>query len=110
LLPKIGGKVIGGVIAGILIPETLGDGTQDHAYKQMEEECQDWDCRKASNSEVNRIVESAGEKDAHSYKTGYGAVPNSLWDICICKTGNVVLRRTGMCGKGGPTIPTWEVN
>jgi hypothetical protein len=115
---KTGGKTVAtgsrlgpiglGLAVGLGIGPTA-DGTMDGGYKQMEEACPDWDCRKASDQEVKRIVESAGEEDAHAYKRFYQAIPNKYWDICICKTGNVVLRRNGKCGMSEVTIPTWEV-
>jgi hypothetical protein len=48
----------------------------------------------------------AGVTDPHEFKTDYGAVPNSRFEICACKDGSVVIKAVGTCGKPGPSIPT----
>jgi len=70
---------------------------------QDEEGCERWDCRKASDPELRRL-----NIDPHSYKTGHQAIPNSKFDICFCKNGEIVIRRTGQCGSSGPTIETFD--
>ena len=69
-------------------------------------ECKDKDdkddCTKASKYQLK----SAGITDEHEFKTDWGAVPNSRFDICACKDGSIVIKATGQCGRSGPSIPT----
>jgi hypothetical protein len=60
------------------------------------------DCKKASPWQLLQ----AGIFDAHEFKTDYGAVPNSRFDICACKDGSIVIKEVGGCGKPGPGITT----
>jgi hypothetical protein len=54
----------------------------------------------------------AGIEDPHEFKTDYGAVPNSRFDLCACKDGSILIKAVGSCGKSGPGITTharWKV-
>ena len=59
-------------------------------------------CTKASPFHL----EEAGIDDAHDFKTGWGDVPNSKYDICACTDGSVSIAAQGKCGKPGPKIDT----
>ena len=60
------------------------------------------DCIKASPFHFN----SAGIVSPHQFKTDYGAVPNSKFEICACKDGSIIIKPTGTCGQPGAGIPT----
>ena len=62
------------------------------------------DCTKASPYQLKQ----AGITDAHKFKTEYGAVPNSQFDICACKNGSIIIKAVGTCGASGPSITTVE--
>lgn len=59
-------------------------------------------CKKASPFHLHE----AGIDDAHDFKTGWGAVPNSKYDICACTDGSISIAAQGKCGKPGPKIDT----
>ncbi|MEQ1918935.1 MAG: hypothetical protein ABL955_07020, partial [Elusimicrobiota bacterium] len=44
--------------------------------------------------------------DEHGFKYEWGAEPNSLFDICACQDGSIIIKAHGLCGKPGPTIHT----
>src|SRR5439155_10246078 len=60
------------------------------------------DCSKASRYQLA----GAGIVDEHQFKTDWGGVPPSRFDICACKDGSIVIKAQGACGKPGPAIPT----
>jgi len=64
--------------------------------------CNRWDCSKASDYQLRK----AEIEDEHDFKTDWGATPNSHFDICACKNGQIVIRAQGRCGASGPTIET----
>jgi RHS repeat-associated protein len=62
----------------------------------------DRSCSKASPHQLK----GAGISDAHRFKTEWGAVPNSRFDICACKDGSIIIKGVGGCGTPGPGIGT----
>ena len=106
----IAGAGVGGVLGILLIPSELGDGTVQPGAVLAEgavaedEECNSRDCEKARPYQLER----AGIGNAHKFKTGWGAVPNSRFDICASKDGSIVIRAQGECGRSGPTTATYE--
>jgi hypothetical protein len=67
------------------------------------EKCEDnTECSKASRYQLGQ----AGITDEHGFKTEWGAVPNSRYDICACKDGSIVIKAQGQCGKSSPKIET----
>ena len=97
------------IVAGILLMMVPGNIAQDAScsddpMKERDECKRDDGCSKASPWQLA----SAGIKDAHAFKTEYGAVPNSRYDICACNNRTIVIKAQGQCGKPGPLIPTYE--
>ena len=82
-----GGATVGNAVGQALCPEE-----------------DDKECSKASKWQLRQ----AGIVDEHSYKTEWGAVPNSRFDICACRDGSIIIKTVGQCGKPGPSIPTTE--
>jgi len=103
LAGSAGGCGIGGVIGGVsgaIVGGMAGDQAADSLCEDG-----DKDCSKATPWQLAQ----AGITDPHEYKTDYGAIPNSAFDICACKDGSIVIKAVGMCGySGGPEIPTYE--
>ncbi|KAF4513862.1 UNVERIFIED_CONTAM: hypothetical protein B566_EDAN016757 [Ephemera danica] len=67
------------------------------------------DCTKASKFQLRE----AGITDEHGFKTDWGGVPNSRYDICACKDGSIVIKAQGNCGRPAPSIQTdanWKKN
>ncbi|MGI9303460.1 MAG: RHS repeat-associated core domain-containing protein, partial [Gammaproteobacteria bacterium] len=101
------GAVAGGIIGfgiGLIVADALVD---DSAVE--DEECPDdeKDCTKASKYQLGKAGILGPEyTDEHDFKSAWGATPNSLFDICACKDGSIVIRAQGQCGISGPTIPT----
>jgi hypothetical protein len=60
------------------------------------------DCKKATRYQLRK----AGITDAHAFKDEYDAVPTSKFEICACKDGTIRIKRTGQCGRPGPSILT----
>jgi len=102
----LGGRVLGSIIgggAGYLLGELLKtEPIAPPAPKVNEDDCDGWDCERARRYHLDR----AQINDEHAFKTDWGAVPNSRFDICACKNGQIVIRNVGQCGKSGPTIST----
>ena len=97
------------VTAGIvlmMIPGNIGqDGSCSDDPFQERDECKyDDGCNKATPWQLK----AAGIEDAHAFKSEYGAVPNSRFDICACKDGSIVIKAQGMCGKPSAMIQTFE--
>jgi hypothetical protein len=42
----------------------------------------------------------------HVFKTEWGAVPNSRFDICACRDGSIKIKTVGQCGRFGGGIQT----
>jgi RHS repeat-associated protein len=61
-------------------------------------------CKKATTFHIN----AAGISDEHDFKTDWGAIPNSLFEICACDDGSIQISRTAQCGNQGPKIVTTE--
>lgn len=105
---RIGGQLLGGaaIVLGIILsPTQLGDGTMPQSVaNEIDEECNNRDCEKARPYQLKQAEIS----DPHTFKTEYGAVPNSRFDICACKDGSIVIRAQGQCGQSGPTTATYE--
>jgi RHS repeat-associated protein len=89
------GSVAGGV--GAAAGALAGDKIADEICSDEEN-----DCSKASPWQLMK----AGISDAHEFKTDYGAVPNSRFDICACKDGSIVIKAVGGCGAPGPSMTT----
>ncbi len=62
------------------------------------------ECKKADKSQL-RSAGILGRE--HEFKTEWQAVPNKDYDICACKNGSIVIRRTGQCGRSGGGILTY---
>ncbi|HTE39254.1 MAG TPA: RHS repeat-associated core domain-containing protein [Steroidobacteraceae bacterium] len=82
---------------GAALGAAAGTAVADAVCKEDES-----NCSKASSWQLIQ----AGITDAHAFKTDYGAIPNSRFDICACKDGSIVIKATGGCGKPGPSIGT----
>ena len=72
-----------------------------------DEQCEDddddsKDCEFARKFHLDR----AKIRNEHQFKDEHGALPNSLFDICACRDGSIVIRNHGQCGRSGPTIST----
>ncbi|WP_354514206.1 MULTISPECIES: RHS repeat-associated core domain-containing protein [unclassified Luteibacter] len=94
------GRVLG--VVGALWPNTTS--ACDQPYPPAENECSGGpDCQLATKFQLER----AGIDNAHRFKTEHDAEPNSRFDICACKDGSIVIKAHGMCGKPGPSIPTY---
>lgn len=82
---------------GTVIEEKISDVQRDFKQKDKSEDCEmarPWQLSKA------QIY------DPHSFKDEWGARPNSLFDICACKDGSIVIKGHGICGRPGPAIIT----
>lgn len=108
-LVEPGGGTLIGVGAGCATGGTIGGVLGAAAGAVLENEVADLvcdddkqDCKKATPWQLIQ----AGIDDPHEFKTDYGAVPNSMYDICACKDGSIIIKTVGMCGKPGPSIPT----
>jgi RHS repeat-associated protein len=103
-LGTIGGGIggCGGGAAAGVGPGAIGGAALGN--KLADEICDDDDqnCSKASHWQLLQ----AGITDAHAFKTDWGAVPNSRFDICACTDGAIVIKAQGACGQSGPSIPT----
>jgi RHS repeat-associated protein len=60
------------------------------------------DCKKASPWQLVQ----AGIVSEHKFKTEWGGVPNSRYDICACKDGSIMIADTKQCGTNGPKTMT----
>lgn len=93
-------RVLG--VVGALWPNATS--ACDQPYPPEENECSGGpDCKMATKYQL----EQAGIHDEHEFKTEYGAQPNSRFDICACKDGSIQIKAHGMCGRPGPSIPTY---
>lgn len=73
-----------------------------HAAKPVDGNSCKMDCSFASKFQLRE----AGIEDEHQYKTEYGAVPWSSYDICACKDGSIAIFRVKQCGQMNAL---WEV-
>lgn len=95
----------GGCAAGGAVGGTVGaaaGATVGNAAANLVCEEDEPDCKKATPWQLVQ----AGIEEPHDFKTDYGAVPNSRFDICACKDGSIVIKAVGGCGQPGPSIPT----
>jgi RHS repeat-associated protein len=96
------GTIIGGPIGG-LIGAGIGLGLSYLIYDACTtKKAQTVDCEKARPFHLA----AAGITDEHKFKTEWGAVPNSRFDICACQDGSIVIKAAGQCGQSGAGIPT----
>ena len=94
------GRAAAGAAAGVLLfPSPAGDPREDEKCRPNDDNP---NCKKASGWHLDR----AGIVDAEEFKTEWGALPNSKFEICACDDGSIVIKATGTCGKPGPGIPT----
>ena len=103
------------VWGGVAIADIVWAGAGTAAVAQIWNVISDWssdeptecendkNCSKASKHQLRQ----AGIFDEHGFKTEYGAVPNSRFDICACKDGSIIIKAQGGCGSPGPSIPTY---
>jgi len=96
----VGGCAAGGALVGA-VGAAAGAAAGDAAASAVCDKDEP-DCKKATPWQLVQ----AGIEDAHEFKTDYGAVPNSRFDICACKDGSIVIKAVGSCGKSGPGITT----
>ncbi|WP_246624632.1 transglutaminase-like domain-containing protein [Oceanobacter mangrovi] len=87
--------------AGVAIGLLLWASSSYAAKPTGGEDCK-MDCSLASAFQLK----AAGIEDGHAYKTSYGAIPNSRYDICACKDGSIAIFRTKQCGQMNAL---WEV-
>jgi RHS repeat-associated protein len=85
-----GGALAGGAVGGWIGSKVCGEDDNSRG------------CSKATPWQLK----SAGIDDAHKFKSEWGAVPNSRFDICACKDGSIIIKAVGMCGMSGPGIET----
>lgn len=78
------------------------DDIESCAAEGSHEKEDDTKCKKASGFHLK----SAGIVDAHAFKSDWGAVPNSRFDICACDDGRIIIKAQGQCGSPGPSIST----
>jgi hypothetical protein len=100
------GATIGGIVGGpvgAVVGAGIGLGLSYLIYEACTTKNADAeDCEKARRFHLA----AAGITDEHAFKTQWGAVPNSRFDICACRDGSIVIKAVGQCGKSGPSIQT----
>ena len=101
-------QVVGAAAVLVCTPGNVGQSEAACAddpqkkRKECKEKDDSEDCQKATPWQLK----AAGVGNEHDFKTEWGAVPNSRFDICACKDGSVVIKAVGHCGRPGPSIPT----
>lgn len=103
----LAGEVLSGlgVAASVLLsPTELNSGEPDPSASPggCNRDRNRSDCTKATPYHPSR----AGIFSPHAFKSDWGGVPNSRFDICACKDGSIVIKPTGTCGQSTPEIPT----
>ena len=91
-----------GIVGGILVWETKNliqnsCGNEEDKILPIAAGGPNRNCKKASNYQLL----SAGITSAHAFKTDFGYVPNSRFDICACSDGSITIAPRGSCGKIG---------
>jgi RHS repeat-associated protein len=102
-LPVCWTNVLGAFVCGWTIGTIIYPIIEPGLSKLIDDVCRsNPDCQKATPWQLGR----AGISNEHAFKTEWGAIPNSRFDICACKDGSIVIKGVGQCGNAGPTIET----
>lgn len=90
---------------GVFMSTPAGQDAAKEAADAITEACTDEDEEECSKATPWQLAQ-AWISDPHAFKSEWGAVPNSRFDICACKDGSVVIKAVGSCGSPGPGIYT----
>ena len=101
-LAKLGdlGYAIGGLARTAIFVANMEDAPPEDCTEEKVEVAADDNngnrgCKKANKHHLKK----AGIRDPHRFKTEYGYIPNSRFDICACPDGRIIIAPQGQCGR-----------